>query len=204
MDITSATFIQSSPDFNTLPPPLHPEYAFIGRSNVGKSSLINLLCQRKDLAKTSGKPGKTRLINHFLINKNWYLVDLPGYGFAQVSKTERKKFERMIDDYLLRRSTLVTIFLLLDSRHPPMQIDLGFIAHLATSQLPFVMVFTKADKSTQTELARNQAAWDKVLAESWETFPPRLITSAEKGLGRTELLQYISQINASLGVHENA
>ncbi|MBX3101431.1 MAG: ribosome biogenesis GTP-binding protein YihA/YsxC [Bacteroidetes bacterium] len=200
MEITSADFIISSSEFNKLPPPLHPEYAFIGRSNVGKSSLINMLCQRKGLAKTSARPGKTQLINHFLINKNWFLVDLPGYGFAQVSKTQRKQFERMIDDYLLRRSTLVTIFLLLDSRHDPMEIDLAFIQHLATSQLPFCMVFTKADKCTQSGLIRTQAAWDKKLHETWDELPPRFITSAESGLGREPILQYIQQLNQSLGV----
>src|SRR5690606_23299575 len=173
MQIVSASYVKSSANYTQCPPADKAEYAFIGRSNVGKSSLINMLCQRKGLAKTSARPGKTQLINHFLINKNWFLVDLPGYGFAQVSKTQRKQFERMIDDYLLRRSTLVTVFLLLDARHDPMQLDLDFIQHLAVSQLPFCMVFTKADKCTQAGLARSQAAWDKALSETWEEFPPR-------------------------------
>ncbi len=174
------------------------EYAFIGRSNVGKSSLINMLTNHKGLAKTSATPGKTLLINHFIINKEWYLVDLPGYGFAKRSKKEMQKLEQMISGYILQREQLVNVFVLIDIRLEPQKIDLEFMEWLGTSQIPFSIVFTKADKLTPNKAKANVEAYKKQLLETWEELPPVFITSAEKRQGREELLDYIDEINHSL------
>jgi len=197
-DIRSAVFVKSSPDNKNLPPEKYPEYAFIGRSNVGKSSLINMLTLKENLAKTSGTPGKTQLINHFLINDEWYLVDLPGYGYARVGKDQKQKFEKMIDDYLTERGTLMNTFLLIDVRHEPLANDLDFIQYLGESALPFSLVFTKADKLGPVRLLENVERYKGVLLQSWEELPPIFVTSSEKKLGRSELLNYINTINQSL------
>ncbi len=195
MIIQYADFIMSNTDPRKCPPPDKPEYAFIGRSNVGKSSLINMITGRKKLAKTSGTPGKTITINHFVINAEWYLVDLPGYGFAKRSKTERDKWEKMIKNYLLRRENLVNVFVLIDIRHAPQKIDMEFMQWLALSQIPFTMIFTKADKLKMVQLATNQKAYQDSMLEEWEELPPMITTSAEKGDGRDELLDYIGSLN---------
>lgn len=175
-----------------------PEYAFIGRSNVGKSSLINMLTNNKKLAKTSATPGKTLLINHFIINNEWYLVDLPGYGFAKRSKKEVAKLEQMISGYILQREQLVNVFLLVDIRLEPQKIDLEFIQWLGDSSVPFAIVFTKADKLSATKASQQVEAYKKVLLETWEELPPIFITSAEKRQGRDEVLDYIEKINKEL------
>ena len=175
-----------------------PEYAFIGRSNVGKSSLINMLTNHKGLAKTSATPGKTLLINHFIINNEWYLVDLPGYGFAKRSKKEVQKLEQMISGYILQREQLVNVFLLVDVRLEPQKIDLEFIQWLGDSSVPFAIVFTKADKLSASKVSQNVEAYKKVLSETWEELPPIFITSSDKKQGREEVLDYIEQINKSL------
>ncbi len=175
-----------------------PEYAFIGRSNVGKSSLINMLVQRKSLAKTSGRPGKTQLINHFVINKNWYLVDLPGYGYARVSKKSKKTFQKFITQYFEQRRQLVLAFVLVDIRHEPQPIDVEFMAYLGHQQIPFHIIFTKADKlkpMAQTEAVKK---YEQELLNHWEEMPQYFITSSSNGQGREELLQYIDQLNQSL------
>ncbi len=196
MIIQYADFVMSNTDPRKCPPPDKPEYAFIGRSNVGKSSLINMITGRKKLAKTSGTPGKTITINHFIINANWYLVDLPGYGFAKRSKTERDKWEKMIKNYLLRRENLVSVFVLIDIRHEPQKIDLEFMQWLALSQIPFAMVYTKADKLKLVQLATNQKVYHDKMLEEWEELPPMILTSAEKGDGRENLLAYIESLNS--------
>ena len=175
-----------------------PEYAFIGRSNVGKSSLINMLTNHKGLAKTSATPGKTLLINHFIINNEWYLVDLPGYGFAKRSKKEVLKLEQMISGYILQREQLVNVFLLVDVRLEPQKIDLEFIQWLGDSSVPFAIVFTKADKLSASKVSQNVEAYKKVLSETWEELPPIFVTSSDKKQGREEVLDYIEQINKSL------
>ena len=175
-----------------------PEYAFIGRSNVGKSSLINMLTNHKGLAKTSATPGKTLLINHFIINNEWYLVDLPGYGFAKRSKKEVQKLEQMISGYILQREQLVNVFLLVDVRLEPQKIDLEFIQWLGDSSVPFAIVFTKADKLSASKVIQNVEAYKKVLSETWEELPPIFVTSSDKKQGRDEVLDYIEQINKSL------
>ena len=175
-----------------------PEYAFIGRSNVGKSSLINMLTNNKKLAKTSATPGKTLLINHFIINNEWYLVDLPGYGFAKRSKKEVQKLEQMINGYILQREQLVNVFLLVDVRLEPQKVDLDFIQWLGASSIPFTIVFTKADKISVGKVNQNVEAYKKVLSETWEELPPIFITSSEKKQGREEILNYIEQINKEL------
>ncbi len=175
-----------------------PEYAFIGRSNVGKSSLINMLTNHKGLAKTSATPGKTLLINHFIINNDWYLVDLPGYGFAKRSKKEVQKLEQMISGYILQREQLVNVFLLVDVRLEPQKIDLEFIQWLGDSSVPFAIVFTKADKLSASKVSQNVEAYKKVLSETWEELPPIFVTSSDKKQGRDEVLDYIEQINKSL------
>lgn len=175
-----------------------PEYAFIGRSNVGKSSLINMLTNHKGLAKTSATPGKTLLINHFIINNEWYLVDLPGYGFAKRSKKEVQKLEQMISGYILQREQLVNVFLLVDVRLEPQKIDLEFIQWLGDSSVPFAIVFTKADKLSASKVSQNVEAYKKVLSETWEELPPIFVTSSDKKQGRDEVLDYIEQINKSL------
>ena len=199
MDIKSAAYLKSSAFIHQCPEHNSPEYAFIGRSNVGKSSLINMLTGNKKLAKTSATPGKTLLINHFLINGGqWYLVDLPGYGFAKRSKTERQKLENMISGYILQRRQLVNLFVLIDCRHAPQQIDLEFLQWLGESNIPFSIVFTKADKLSKQALAKSIDAYLQRLAEDWEPLPPYFVTSAETRLGRDDLLDYIDSINASI------
>lgn len=199
MDIKSAAYLKSSAFIHQCPEHNSPEYAFIGRSNVGKSSLINMLTGNKKLAKTSATPGKTLLINHFLINGGqWYLVDLPGYGFAKRSKTERQKLENMISGYILQRRQLVNLFVLIDCRHAPQQIDLEFLQWLGESNIPFSIVFTKADKLSKQALAKSIDAYLQRLAEDWEPLPPHFVTSAETRLGRDDLLDYIDSINASI------
>lgn len=198
MEIKTAEFTLSSPRVSMCPADNKPEYAFIGRSNVGKSSLINMLCRNKKLAKTSATPGKTLLINHFLINREWYLVDLPGYGFAKRSKTELAKLDQMIHGYLLQREQLVNVFVLIDVRLEAQKIDLEFINWLGTSSIPFAIVFTKADKLSSAKVFQNVEAYKQVLKESWEELPPYFITSSEKRQGREEVLDYIDKINKSL------
>ena len=192
MDIKSAEFIISSVNYKGCPAPEFPEFAFIGRSNVGKSSLINMLTGFGKLAKTSATPGKTQLINHFLINNEWFLADLPGFGFAKVSKTQRRKWEGMIREYLLNRQNLVCTFLLVDSRHEPLKNDLENMEWFATKGLPFVIVFTKTDKLSTTALQSSLATYQKKLRESWDPLPDMFLTSAEKKQGREELLLFIN------------
>ncbi len=196
MQIKSAEFIMSNSDVAKCPATRIPEYAFIGRSNVGKSSLINMLMQRKNLAKTSGRPGKTQLINHFLINKNWHLVDLPGYGYARVSKSSKKVFQKFITDYFLKREQLVCAFVLIDCRHEPQPIDLQFMEWLGEQQVPFSIIFTKADKLKPKALERNVDTYKSKLLESWEELPNYFITSSSNSTGREEVLKYIDEINA--------
>lgn len=195
MIINEAVFLQSNSDYKKCPDPILPEYAFIGRSNVGKSSLINMLVDKKNLALTSSRPGKTQLINHFQVNKKWYLVDLPGYGFAKVSKTNRAKWAKMIFSYLENRENLMLIFLLIDSRIPAQKIDLEFIDKLANMGLPFALVFTKTDKVSKNTTNTTIAEYKKILSESWETLPFMFITSAEKKIGRDQVLDYIDSCN---------
>lgn len=198
MEIKTAEFVISSPTVERCPNSQQAEYAFIGRSNVGKSSLINMLTGRSKLAKTSATPGKTLLINHFLINREWQLVDLPGYGFAKRSKTEQDKLKRMIEGYILQREQMANLFLLIDVRHEPQKIDLDFMEWLGMSGIPFSIVFTKADKLTKGKLSANVLAYLKKLEEQWEELPPHFVTSSETRLGREEVLNYIDQINRSL------
>ena len=198
MEIKTAEFTLSAPMVSMCPQDTKPEYAFIGRSNVGKSSLINMLTNHKKLAKTSQTPGKTLLINHFIINKEWYLVDLPGYGFAKRSKKEVDKLDQMIRGYILQREQLVNVFVLIDVRLEPQKIDLEFIEWLGLSSVPFAIVFTKADKLTPNKARQAVEAYKKTLLETWEELPPIFLTSAEKREGRDEVLQYIEQINKDL------
>jgi len=196
IEIKTAVFEKSSSAFNQCPEDGLPEFAFIGRSNVGKSSLINMLANRKDLAKTSGTPGKTQLINHFLVNDAWHIVDLPGYGYAKVSKGARKDFQQLITGYLGKRETLVVVFLLIDSRHEPQKIDLEFMEWLGHNQVPFAIVFTKIDKCSSTELNKNLVKYKKRLLQDWEALPQIFISSASSKIGRAELLAYISNLYA--------
>lgn len=198
MDIKTAEFTLSSPRVSMCPNDTKPEYAFIGRSNVGKSSLINMLSRNKKLAKTSSTPGKTLLINHFLINREWYLVDLPGYGFAKRSKTEIAKLDQMIHGFILEREQLVNVFVLVDIRLEPQKVDLEFINWLGLSSIPFAIVFTKADKLSESKVKSNVDTYVKKMLETWEEMPPYFITSSEKARGRDEVLAYIEQINKSL------
>jgi GTP-binding protein len=198
MEIKKAEFTLSAPMESMCPKDNKPEYAFIGRSNVGKSSLINMLTNNKKLAKTSATPGKTLLINHFIINNEWYLVDLPGYGFAKRSKKEVARLEQMISGYILQREQLVNVFLLVDIRLEPQKIDLEFIQWLGDSSVPFAIVFTKADKLSVSKATQQVEAYKKVLLETWEELPPIFVTSAEKRQGRDEVLDYIDQINKGL------
>lgn len=198
MEIKNAEFVISAPTVTMCPNDTKPEYAFIGRSNVGKSSLINMLCNNKRLAKTSATPGKTLLINHFIINKEWYLVDLPGYGFAKRSKSEIARLEKMINGYILQREQLVNVFVLVDIRHEAQKVDLDFINWLGCSSVPFAIVFTKADKLSVTKAQTNIAAYKKKLGETWEELPPMFVTSSENKTGRDELLRYIGEINKGL------
>lgn len=198
MDIKKAEFVISSPTITKCPKDIKPEYAFIGRSNVGKSSLINMLCNHKKLAKTSSTPGKTLLINHFIINDEWYLVDLPGYGYAKQSKTIQDKMDKMIRGYILQREQLVNVFVLIDVRHDAMTIDRDFIDWLGESSVPFSIIFTKIDKLGVVKGKQNAEKWMDTLKDKWETLPPYFISSSEKKNGREEILDYIDQINKSL------
>lgn len=198
MEIKQAEFVISAPMVSMCPQDTKPEYAFIGRSNVGKSSLINMLTNHKKLAKTSATPGKTLLINHFIINKEWYLVDLPGYGYAKRSKKEIDKLDQMIRGYILQREQLVNVFVLVDVRLEPQKIDLEFIEWLGMSSIPFAIMFTKADKLSVGKVSANVEAYKKKLLETWEELPPIFLTSSEKRQGRDDVLDYIEQINQSL------
>lgn len=198
MDIKTAEFVISNTDVTKCPTTGLPEYAFIGRSNVGKSSLINMLTNRKGLAMTSSKPGKTLLVNHFVINDNWYLVDLPGYGYATTGKSMRDKLKLIIEDYILNREALTCLFLLIDCRHEPQLIDVEFMEWLGERGIPFSIVFTKTDKLSKSQLNESLRKYRDKLFETWEELPPLFITSAEKGLGRDELLNYIAEINQGL------
>jgi GTP-binding protein len=198
MDIKSAEFIISNTDYKKCPDSKLPEYAFIGRSNVGKSSLINMLCDRKGLAMTSSKPGKTLLINHFLINNTWHLVDLPGYGYATTGKKMREKLQEIIEDYIQNREQLICLFLLIDCRHQPQQIDLEFMEWLGENGIPFSIVFTKLDKLSHVRALESTNAYKHKLMEHWEELPPIFLTSAEKRTGRDEVLNYIESINKTL------
>ncbi len=194
MDIKKAQYVISSPTVSKCPEDSKPEFAFIGRSNVGKSSLINMLCNHKGLAKTSSTPGKTLLINHFIINDEWYLVDLPGYGYAKRSKTVIEKLDRMIRSYILQREQLANVFVLIDVRHEQQKVDREFVDWLGQSGIPFSIVFTKADKLGRVKASENADRWMKRLLDTWETLPPYFITSAEKRTGRDEVLDYIGQV----------
>jgi len=198
MEIKTAEYVISSPTVGMCPKDTKPEYAFIGRSNVGKSSLINMLTGNRKLAKTSATPGKTMLINHFIINKEWYLVDLPGYGFAKRSKKDLQRLEQMINGYILQREQLANVFLLVDVRLEAQKIDLEFIQWLGVSGIPFAIVFTKADKLSTGKVTQQVAAYKQVLSATWEELPPMFVTSAEKKQGKDELLDYVEQINRSL------
>jgi len=195
MKITEATFIGSYPNVELCPKPVLPEYAFIGRSNVGKSSLINMLAGRKSLAKTSSTPGKTQLINYFLINKKWHLVDLPGYGFAKVSKDKRTAFEKMIRQYLTGRPCMMTVFILVDARIPPQKLDIDFINKTGASNIPLVLVFTKTDKLSARQISLHTQAMTEELSKTWEEMPRHFITSSVTRTGKDEILKYISETN---------
>jgi len=195
MIIKTATFICSNTKVSALPTANMPEYAFIGRSNVGKSSLINMLVNQHGLAKTSQRPGKTQLINHFLINEKWYIVDLPGYGYAKVSKSSREKWEKFIRNYITKRESLQCVFVLIDSRIEPQKIDLEFCCWMGEIQIPFALAFTKADKQSTVKTKQNVEAFKKALGGWFEEIPPYFITSAEKGAGRDEILQFIDDVN---------
>ena len=198
MKIKSADFVISNTDINKCPKELIPEYAFIGRSNVGKSSLINMLTGRKSLAKTSGKPGKTQLINHFKINDNWFLVDLPGYGYAKVSKKNRSIFAKFIYEYLEKRENLICTFVLIDSRHEPQKIDMLFMEWMGQNQIPFVIIFTKMDKLSSSQLNKNITKYKTEMLKTWEDIPQTFRSSAESGLGKSEILKFIEQTNTTV------
>ncbi|MDA8945534.1 ribosome biogenesis GTP-binding protein YihA/YsxC [Flavobacteriales bacterium] len=198
MKINSAEFVISNTDIEKCPKERIPEYAFIGRSNVGKSSLINMLTSRKSLAKTSGKPGKTQLINHFKINDHWFLVDLPGYGYAKVSKKDRSIFAKFIYDYLEKRENLICTFVLVDSRHEPQKIDLSFMEWLGQKGIPFVIVFTKMDELSSSQLNKNLSKYKTKMLETWEELPQSFMSSAESKLGKMEILKFIDTTNESV------
>ena len=198
MNIQDAKFLMSNSRVEECPPPTLPEYAFIGRSNVGKSSLINMLTNQKGLAKTSSQPGKTQLINHFIINNNWYLVDLPGYGYAKISKDARIKWARMINYYLRKRENLTCVFVLVDSRHSPQAADLEFMEQLGNEGIPFVMVFTKADKQSGSRTSQNVVQYLEKMQETWDELPRHFVTSAEQKTGRDEVLEFIQEINQQM------
>lgn len=215
MIIKKATYVISSPEFKDCPKADRPEYAFIGRSNVGKSSLINMLCNNEKLAKTSASPGKTQLINHFTIEsikdndlgKNvkpdqWYLVDLPGYGYAKVSQNSRRRWEQMIENYIRKRENLINLFVLIDSRHEPQKIDLEFVNQLGAWEIPFCLVFTKADKETQKEVSKNAKSFLQAMSKTWQFLPRHYVTSAVKKLGREGILSFIEECNKSLNQEE--
>jgi GTP-binding protein len=196
MRISSAQFVKSSKDVKDCPPSTFPEYAFIGRSNVGKSSLINMICEQKKLAKTSSTPGKTQLINHFIINETFYIADLPGYGFAKISKDTRASWEKMIMNFLLKRTNLLNTFVLVDSRLEPQAIDLEFTNWMGIKQLPFSIVFTKTDKLKDREVIKNIEGFKAAMLESWDELPGIFISSSETKLGREEILGFIEQTNS--------
>ena len=193
--IKTITFLQSEVDWRKAPPPSLPEYAFIGRSNVGKSSLINMLANNKSIAKISSRPGKTQTINHFLVNNAWYLVDLPGYGYAKISKTMREKWAKMINDYLVLRENLQMVFVLIDARLEPQKLDLEFINSLGEKQISFALIFTKSDKLSALRVSQNVEAFKQAMLETWEELPPIFISSATTAIGRAEILDYIDVIN---------
>ncbi len=195
MEIKNAAFVISNTDITKCPKPDRPEYAFIGRSNVGKSSLINMLTNHKGLAKTSGKPGKTQLINHFSINDDWYLVDLPGYGYAKTGKTQRMKWEKFINEYILKRENLMNVFVLIDCRHEPQQIDLNFMGWLGENAVPFSIVFTKLDKLRPSQKGSFFPRYKREMLKIWEEMPPHFITSSVDNTGKEELLNYIEEVN---------
>lgn len=192
MKIKTAEFVVSNSRVDQCPADKMPEFGFIGRSNVGKSSLINMLVQQKNLAKTSSTPGKTKLLNHFIINNEWYLVDLPGYGYAKTSKTDRKLFSQLVSRYISDRENLVSLFLLIDSRHKPLKADLDFINWLGSNHVPFNLVFTKSDKISSSVLESNMAAFRKELLKTWENLPMMIVSSSKSGVGRDEILNFIS------------
>ncbi len=202
MEIKTSEYVISSPTVNLCPKDTKNEYAFIGRSNVGKSSLINMLCRHRNLAKTSATPGKTLMINHFIINKEWYLVDLPGYGFAKRSKRTQQKLEQMITGYILQREQLICTFVLIDVRLEPQKIDREFIDWLGESGIPFAIIFTKADKLGETKARKAAKEWMDKMLDVWEELPPYFVTSSEKGTGRDEVLEYIDSINRQLKEQE--
>jgi len=204
MLVKTAEFVMSNSEVAKCPKDLLPEYAFIGRSNVGKSSLINMLTSRHNLAKTSGKPGKTQLINHFIINKKWFLVDLPGYGYAKVSKTTKMKFQKFITDYFENRQQLVTAFILVDIRHEPQKIDLEFMEYLGINQIPFCIVFTKADKLKPKAIENHVNDYSQELLKTWEELPQYFVTSSTKSLGREEILQFIEDTNIQINTLRNS
>lgn len=195
MKIKEADFLASNTSYDKCPKPNLPEYAFIGRSNVGKSSLINMLTNRKSLAKTSSTPGKTQLINHFIIDEKWYLVDLPGYGFARASKDNKAAWDKMIKDYLEKRMNLMTVFVLIDIRHEPQKVDVAFINWMGEKEIAFVIVFTKSDKISKQQVASSVSSYKKELLKTWDQLPTLFITSAEKNVGRDEILDYIGEVN---------
>ncbi|WP_147678390.1 ribosome biogenesis GTP-binding protein YihA/YsxC [Algibacter pacificus] len=198
MHIKSAEFVMSNSEVEKCPKSRLPEYAFIGRSNVGKSSLINMLTSRKSLAKTSGRPGKTQLINHFLINKNWHLVDLPGYGYARVSKSSKKVFQKFITNYFQQREQLVTAFVLVDIRHTPQPVDSDFMVWLGENGIPFSIIFTKADKLRPKAIENHVEAYKNILLETWEEMPNYFITSSSKDIGKDDVLEYINELNENM------
>ena len=198
MNVANAEFVVSNTNVEQCPKTKLPEYAFIGRSNVGKSSLINMLCNKKKLAKTSSRPGKTQLINHFLINKQWYLVDLPGYGYARTSKVQKKTFQKFITDYLIKRKELISTFLLIDLRHKPQPLDLKYMRWLGKNLIPFSIIFTKADKLKEVEINEHILKYLNDIRKDWDEIPQHFITSSEKKIGKSELLNYIDEINKSI------
>jgi GTP-binding protein len=207
MVIKSAKYLISSPDFKQAPKPDRPEYAFIGRSNVGKSSLINMVCDNQKLAKTSSAPGKTQLINHFEVisgdekkDSKWYLVDLPGYGFAKVSQSSRRRWEQMIENYLRKRENLTNVFVLIDSRHEPQKIDLAFVNQLGKWEVPFVLLFTKADKETQRVVSKNVKSFLEAMRKDWQFLPQHIVTSSIKKMGRDKILEVIDRMNEEVAM----
>ena len=198
MNVANAEFVVSNTNVEQCPKTKLPEYAFIGRSNVGKSSLINMLCNKKKLAKTSSRPGKTQLINHFLINKQWYLVDLPGYGYARTSNAQKKTFQKFITDYLIKRKELISTFLLIDLRHKPQPLDLKYMRWLGKNLIPFSIIFTKADKLKEVEINEHILKYLNDIRKDWDEIPQHFITSSEKKIGKSELLNYIDEINKSI------
>ena len=198
MKIKSAEFVVSNSEVTKCPKNNFPEYAFIGRSNVGKSSLINMLTDRKSLAKTSGRPGKTQLINHFIVNDNWYLVDLPGYGYARVSKSSKRKFQQFITNYFEQRKQIVSAFVLVDIRHKPQPIDLEFMQYLGESGIPFAIIFTKADKLKPMAIERHVNDYCQELLNTWEEVPQYFVTSSSKSIGKDDVLEFIGSTNEEI------